>query len=99
MDTTKTLQQQLERFMPNAARPSGGMGLSNPRRWRGKRLCHHGDGVWKVVCALCAVSQLVTRQSGSFYVKNVWQLLNLRHTLMSMNRLITNYGTVYSSNG
>jgi hypothetical protein len=26
-------------------------------------------------------------------------LLNLRHTLMSMNRLLTNYATVYSSNG
>jgi hypothetical protein len=28
-----------------AAHPSGGMGSSNPRRWRGKRLHYHGDGV------------------------------------------------------
>jgi len=27
------------------AHPSGGVGSSNPRRWRGERLHHHGDGV------------------------------------------------------
>ena len=32
--------------MLKAAHPSGGMGSSNPRRWRGERLHHHGDGVW-----------------------------------------------------
>jgi len=26
--------------------PSGGVGSSNPRRWRGERLHHHNDGVW-----------------------------------------------------
>ena len=31
--------------MRKAAHPSGGMGSSNPRRWRGERLHHHGDGV------------------------------------------------------
>jgi hypothetical protein len=31
--------------MRKATHPSGGMGSSNPRRWRGKRLHHHGDGV------------------------------------------------------
>jgi hypothetical protein len=31
--------------MRKAAHPSGGMDSSNPRRWRGKRLHHHGDGV------------------------------------------------------
>jgi hypothetical protein len=30
--------------MRKAAYPSGGMGSSNPCRWRGKRL-HHGGGV------------------------------------------------------
>ena len=31
--------------MRKAAHPSGGMGSSNLRRWRGERLHHHGDGV------------------------------------------------------
>jgi hypothetical protein len=31
--------------MRKAARPSSGMDSSNPRRWRGERLHHHGDGV------------------------------------------------------
>jgi hypothetical protein len=31
--------------MRKATHPSGGMDSSNPRRWRGKRLHHHGDGV------------------------------------------------------
>ena len=42
--------------MRKAAHPSGGMGSSNPRRWRGERLHHHGDGVCHVVCAFCVVS-------------------------------------------
>jgi hypothetical protein len=33
------------RNMRKAAHPSGGMGSSNPCRWRGERLHHHGDGV------------------------------------------------------
>ena len=32
--------------MCKAAHPSGDMGSSNPRRWGGWRLHHHGDGVW-----------------------------------------------------
>ena len=59
--------------MRKATHPSGGVDSSNRRYWRGKRLCHHGDGVWKVVCDFCAVSQLVTCQLGSAYVKNVPQ--------------------------
>ncbi len=59
--------------MRKAARPSGDVDSSNQHRWRGKQLCHHGDGVWKVVSAFCAVSQLVTHKSGSTYVKNVPQ--------------------------
>jgi len=42
--------------MGMAARPSGSMGSSNPCRWRGERLQHHGDDVCHVVCAFCAVS-------------------------------------------
>jgi hypothetical protein len=59
--------------MCKAARPSGGVEPSNQCRCRGGRLCHHDDGVWKVVCDFCAVSQLVTFQSGSWFVKNVRQ--------------------------
>jgi hypothetical protein len=33
------------KIMQKAARPSSGMDSSNPRRWRGERLHHHGDGV------------------------------------------------------
>jgi hypothetical protein len=31
--------------MRKDAHPLGGVGSSNPRRWRGERLHHHGDGV------------------------------------------------------
>jgi hypothetical protein len=64
-----------------AAHPSGGVGSSNPHCWRGKQLCHHGDGVCKVVCDFCAVLQLVTLQSGSSNVKNERQH-NLKMRLM-----------------
>jgi hypothetical protein len=42
--------------MRKAAYPSGGVGSSNPRRWWGERLHHHGDGVCLLFCAFCAVS-------------------------------------------
>jgi len=32
--------------MRKAAHPSGGVDSSNPHRWRGERLHHHGDGDW-----------------------------------------------------
>jgi hypothetical protein len=51
--------------MHKNAHPSGGVDSSNPCRWRDGWLCHHGDGVCKAICAFCAVSQLVTHQSGS----------------------------------
>jgi hypothetical protein len=60
----------LQKGMRKAIHPSGGVGSSNPHRWRGERLCHHGDGVCKVVYTFCAVLQLVTHQSGLLYVKN-----------------------------
>ena len=49
--------------MRKAAHPSGGMGSSNPRRWRGERLQHRGDVVYYGVCAFCVVSDswLVSR--------------------------------------
>jgi hypothetical protein len=59
--------------MRKAVRHLSGVDSLNPHCWRGKRLCHHGDGVWKFVCAFCAVSQLVTCQSRFLYVKNVPQ--------------------------
>jgi hypothetical protein len=48
----------IETIMRKVAHPSGGMGSSNPRRWRGEQLHHHGDGVCHVFFALCAVSDL-----------------------------------------
>jgi hypothetical protein len=36
--------------MQKATRLSSGMDSSNPPRWRGKRLRHHGDVVCHVVC-------------------------------------------------
>jgi len=42
--------------MWKAARPFSGIDSSNPRRWRGEKLHHHGDVVCHVVCAFCAVS-------------------------------------------
>jgi hypothetical protein len=42
--------------MRKATHPLGGVGSSNPRRWRGKRPHHHGDVVCHVVCAFCLVS-------------------------------------------
>jgi hypothetical protein len=59
--------------MSKATHHLGSVDSLNPHRWRGKWPCHHGDGVWKVVRAFCAVSQLMTCQSGFLYVKNVPQ--------------------------
>ena len=43
--------------MRKAAHPSGGMGSSNPCRWRGERL-HHGGGVC-LLFVLFVLSRLV----------------------------------------
>jgi hypothetical protein len=43
-----------------AAHPLGGVGSSNPRRCRGWRLHHNGDGVCYVSCDFCVV---LTRDS------------------------------------
>ncbi len=48
--------------MHKAARPSGGVGSSNPHHWRGKRLHHHGD-VCCVVLWLCvAVKHIICKK-------------------------------------
>ena len=44
--------------MRKATHPSGGMGSSNPCRWRGERLHHHGDGVF-LLFVLFVPSRLV----------------------------------------
>jgi hypothetical protein len=44
--------------MRKAAHPSGGVGSSNPCRWRGERLHHHGDGVC-LLFVLFVASRLV----------------------------------------
>ena len=60
--------------MRKAAHPSGGMGSSNPRRWRGERLHHHGDVVCHVVCAFCAVSDsLLVSRTRRTYILEVSQ--------------------------
>jgi len=41
--------------MSKDAHSSGGVGSSNPRRWRGERLHHRGHGVCQVICAFCVV--------------------------------------------
>jgi hypothetical protein len=56
----KPFDSGLGKGMCKAVHPSGGVGSSNPHRWKGEQLCHHGGGVCKVVCAFCAVSKLVT---------------------------------------
>jgi hypothetical protein len=51
--------------MHKAAHPSGGMGSSNPRHWRGERLQHHGD----VVChGVCAFVRFLTRDLSVVFV-------------------------------
>jgi len=42
---TKSLDGSHGKGMRKSAHPSGGMGSSNPRHWRGWRLHHHGGGV------------------------------------------------------
>jgi hypothetical protein len=44
MNLFKPFDSDLGQYMRKTARPSGGMGSSNPRRWRGKWLHHHGGG-------------------------------------------------------
>jgi hypothetical protein len=52
MNLFKYFDSILGQYMRKAARPSGGVESSNPRRWRGKRLHHHGDDVCYVFVLL-----------------------------------------------
>ncbi len=45
MKLTKLFNSGTGKWMRKAARPSGGVDSLNSRRWRGKRLHHHGGGV------------------------------------------------------
>jgi hypothetical protein len=54
MNLFKSFDSSIGKNSRKAAHPSGGVGSSNPRRWRGERLHHHGDGVW-CGCAFCVV--------------------------------------------
>ncbi len=45
MNLFKSFDSDLGQYMRKAARPLGGMESSNPHRWRGERLHHHGGGV------------------------------------------------------
>ena len=78
INKSKELLNLLNRFdvglgtnMSKTAHPSGGMGSSNPRRWRGEQLQHHGDVVYHVVCAFCAVSDswLVSHTHRTYFLE------------------------------
>ena len=58
MNLFKSFDSGLGKYMRKAARPSGGMESSNPRRWRGKRLHHHGGDVCCVFVLLWMNSEL-----------------------------------------
>jgi hypothetical protein len=58
MNLFKSFDSGLGQNMCKAARPSGGMESSNPRRWRGKRLHHHGGDVCCVFVLLWMDSEL-----------------------------------------
>ncbi len=45
MNLFKSFDNDLGQYMRKAARPLGSMESSNPRRWRGEQLHHHGGGV------------------------------------------------------
>ncbi len=45
MNLFKSFDSNLVQYMRKAACPLGGMKSSNPRRWRGEWLHHHGGGV------------------------------------------------------
>ena len=61
--------------MRKAAHPSGGMDSSNPHRWRGEQLHHHGDGVCLLFVLFCAVSS--DRRHSSYVDKYESNLLKV----------------------
>jgi hypothetical protein len=58
MNLFKSFNSGLGQHMCKAAHPLGGMESSNPRRWRGKRLHHHGGDVRCVFVFLWMDSEL-----------------------------------------
>jgi hypothetical protein len=56
-------------YMPKATRPLGGVDSSNPRRWRSKRLNHHGDDVCCVFVLCVAISLIVCKKSPEHNLK------------------------------
>ncbi len=58
MNLFKSFNSGLGQYMCKAARPLGGMESSNPRRWRGKRLHHHGGDALCVFVLLWMDSEL-----------------------------------------
>jgi hypothetical protein len=75
MNLFKSFDSGLGQYMCKAARPSVGMELSNPRRWRGKRLHHHGGDVCCVFVLLWMDSEL--------NVCKKWYKNNLKMRLMA----------------
>jgi hypothetical protein len=45
LNLSKPFNSGLYKYMRKAAHHPGGVESSSGHRWRGKRLCHHGDGV------------------------------------------------------
>jgi hypothetical protein len=59
MNLTKSFVGNLRQNMCKANRPLGSMVSSNPRRFTGKQLNHHGGDVCCVFVVLCVVVSLV----------------------------------------
>ncbi len=77
MNLFKSFNSGLGKYMCKAAHPLGGMESSNPRRWRGKRLHHHGGDVRCVFVLLWMDSWL-----HELNVCNKWYKNNLKMRLM-----------------
>ncbi len=58
MNLFKSFNGGLGQYMYKAPRPLGSMESSNPRRWRGKQLHHHGRDVRCVFVLLWMDSEL-----------------------------------------
>jgi hypothetical protein len=56
MNPVKPHNDNIRKHMRKAARPSGSVDSSNPRRWRGNRLHHHSADVRCVFMLCVAVS-------------------------------------------
>ncbi len=79
MNLFKSFDSILGQYMRKAARPLGSMESSNPHRWRGKRLHHHGGDV-------CCVFVLLWMDSwrDKLNVCKKWYKNNLKMRLMML---------------